>query len=124
MLHHIDIEELASSINSETERLVIWGRPETSENYPFPASGHQDWHGTSQKTVRHAFESNGFQLKEVKEYLWPWETSRENWCSMLKQRFWSNLRNLTDEEIDEYIAQQEETIKFNDRFVLYIVTPN
>ena len=49
------------------------------------------------------------------------EFTRQEWCAILKTRFWSNLEKLTDGDIEDYINSLEgDKVRFEDKIFMIV----
>lgn len=118
--HHLgpDYYKLLSKI-SIGRILLVYTRI-SSRHLPFPKKYH--WEGSSEEIIS-ILQENGFSCT-VKEAAYHRQFDREEYRRLLKTRFWSNLENITDKEIDEYVnaLPSSDPVDFVDRPSLIVAT--
>jgi len=104
------------------------GRPHDSTHYPFFTKAHQNWsaHQCDEAVYVQALKDAGFGEVIVQRHDYTVEMPAQQWYDMVRGRFWSNLAQFTEKEIDDGIKEIKERvgntsqISFPDR-ILFIV---
>jgi len=126
--HHIDepaslYPNLAASL-ARGGKILLLTRPDQSDGYPFPAKAHDKWSaGVHMPLQTHVKELEAAGLSvQVKEERYCVQMAREEWERLVRERFWSHLSALNDNEIDDGLKELDlpDRVEFDDRMIFVI----
>ena len=92
--------------------MLVLTRPGNSIHFPFFASAHAAWNAVQMPSEFYAqcFEKH-FANVEVTERHYEVSIDRHRWVEMVKNRFWSHLSRLDDQQLADGIIELEESIE-------------
>jgi hypothetical protein len=121
--HHLNHEEILNHLSQFKNgvQFCIWRRPQNSNHLPFPKGHHWNFKGCSIEELVTEIQKFGFEAKFTTK-IFVTKYKKEHYTHILKQKFWSNLANITDFEVDEFMKTFKKTdeIRFEDRIQILV----
>ena len=82
------------------------------------------WSGSGREAGRPGLRAAGFAHVACHTHTYPHAVATDEWCRLVKGRFWSTFSNFTDEELEDGCRQVRasadggDTLRFDDRLLL------
>ena len=110
-------------------RVLIVTRPQRDVDYPLWEAAREVWaaHQPSEALLVDELNAAGFRDVATHVHTYPHEVATDEWCRLVKGRFWSTFSNFTDAELDEGCARiradaaaraDPGVLRFDDRLLL------
>ena len=106
------VKVLKQNVLAAKGGMFVLTRPGNSIHFPFFASAHAAWNAVQMPTDFYAqcFEKH-FTKVDVTEQHYEVSINRHRWVEMVKNRFWSHLSRLDDQQLADGIIELEESIE-------------
>jgi len=132
VIHHIDAVERPDLFRALREkrlcddgRLLIVTRPQRAIDYPMWPAAYEVWaqNQPSEEELAAELKEAGFGAVHVNMHRYPHEVGVEEWCRLVRGRFWSTFSEFTDEELEVGCAHiraagRAGVLHFEDRLLL------
>ena len=139
VVHHLDAPERRSLFGALRTRrlratggqLLIVTRPHREIDYPLWPAARDVWaaHQPSEAQLETELRAAGFDAVKTHLHAYPHEVATDEWCRLVRGRFWSTFSHFSDDELlaacahiraQAAAAGDAHTLHFDDRLLLIV----
>ena len=141
VVHHLDAPErlrmfdsLRSRRLTQDGRVLVVTRPQHDIDYPLWPAAREVWAANqpSEGELIEELRAAGFDFVRLHAHAYPHSVPTDEWCRLVKGRFWSTFSNFSDAELEAGcalireaacnaippVAGEEHLVRFEDRLLL------